>query len=322
LISDPVDDKKDPRSVGGQNASPAADPPQSPYTPYTRPAFSALERCHFATTMAAGDMQRLDQAKFKEISFGPDFDVQDTHLAAICCRTALTPSLVSISLGDSDTATGRMITDHGVIILVRACPNLRVLVLNSATSLTDTAFLACCEACPSLEFFTVTGHDKINGKISSASLKRLESTPSLVPNLKELVLLDQCHFDNDTLRKLSKARPKLAIKDGNTLGDGVAANVIAAMTGGVSVRTWFGGKVINTERDFGCYGPGGEDFPYHGPGSLGMWFGFDDEDEEEDEEDEDEEEEEEEEDETEDDDDGGDGLEVYDLKTHSWRAAS
>jgi hypothetical protein len=82
-------------------------------------------------------MEKLDEGGIKRVSFGPDFNVNDTHLAAICCRPDLASSLVSLSLGDSDSGNGAGLTDHGVIVLVRACPNLRELTLNAATKLTD-----------------------------------------------------------------------------------------------------------------------------------------------------------------------------------------
>jgi hypothetical protein len=120
---------------------------------------------------------------------------------------------------------------------------------------------------------------QIRGSVSGASLERLESTPDLVPNLKKLVLLNQLYFGTNAFRKLSRARPTLVIKNGETLGDGVAANVIATMTRGVPVKTWFGGEVINTHRDTGWYAPGKEDFPGSGYDFFGMGDESDDEDE-------------------------------------------
>ncbi len=206
----------------------------------------------------------------KRVSFGPDFNVNDTHLAAICCRPYLASSLVSLSLGDSDSGNGAWLTDHGVIVLVRACPNLRELRLSAATKLTDEAFLAICQACPSMESLCITGNDKVKGRLTSASLKKLIDSSDLVPKLKRLVLWDQ-NYMGEEVKVLSCARPELAIETGETLGDGIAANMIAATTGGAQTRTWLGGKVVDVHTDPGWYAPGMMDFPDLGGGLMALW---------------------------------------------------
>lgn len=235
------------------------------YCPQT---FSNAETRNFSST-STWDMKKLDEGGIKRVSFGPDFNVDDTHLAAICCRPDLASSLVSLSLGDSDSGNGARLTDHGVIVLVRACPNLRELTLNAATKLTDEAFLAICEACPSIEKLCITGNDKVKGRLTSASLKKLIDSPDLAHKLKRLVLWDQNYIEG--VKVLSSARPKLAIDTGETLGDGIAANMIAAMTGGAQTRTWLAGEVVDMHTDLGWYGPGMMDFPDFGGGLMVPW---------------------------------------------------
>src|SRR5438045_5222768 len=53
----------------------------------------------------------------------------------------------------------------------------------------------------------------------------------------------------EEVKELSSARPELAIKTGETLGDGLAVNMVAAMTGGAQTRTWIGGKVVDMHTD-------------------------------------------------------------------------
>jgi hypothetical protein len=235
------------------------------YCPQT---FSNAETRNFSST-STWDMKKLDGGGIKRVSFGSDFDVRDTHLAAICCRPDLASSLVSLSLGDSDSGNGAWLTDHGVIVLVRACPNLRELTLNAATKLTDEAFLAICEACPSIESLCITGNDKVQGRLTGASLKKLIDYPDLAPKLKRLVLWDQNYMKE--VKVLSRARPELAIKTGETLGDGIAANMIAAMTGGAQTCTWLRGEIVDMHTDLGWYGPGMMDFPDFGGGLMAPW---------------------------------------------------
>jgi hypothetical protein len=245
----------------------------SRYCPQT---FSNAETRNFSST-STWDMKKLDEGGIKQVSFGPDFAVNDTHLAAICCRPDLASSLVSLSLGDSDSGNGAGLTDHGVIVLVRACRNLRQLTLDAATKLTDEAFIAICEACLSIESLGITGNDKVKGRLTSASLKKLIDCPDLAPKLKRLVLWDQ--NDMAEVKVLSSARLELAIETGETLGDGIAANMIAAMTGGAQTRTWLGGKVVDVHTDLGWHGPGMMDFPDFGGGLMAPWD-FDDTDDE------------------------------------------
>ena len=243
---------------------------------YSPQIFSNAETRNFSST-STWDMKKLDDGGIKRVSFGPDFDVNDSHLAAICCRPDLASSLISLSLGDSDSGNGAGLTDHGVIVLVRACPNLRELTLSAATRLTDEAFLAICEACPSIESLCITGNDKVKGTLTSASLKKLIDCPDLAPKLKRLVLWDQNYMEG--VKVLSSARPELAIETGETLGDGIAANMIAAMTGGAQTHTWLGGEIVDVNTDLGWYGPGMMDFPGFGGGPIVPWGSDDTENE-------------------------------------------
>lgn len=216
------------------------------------------------------DETKLDTPGIEKIHFGPNFPVKDQHLAAIYSRPALAASLKSLSLGDSDTGNGYYITEAAVIALVNACPNLRVLMLDAVTSLGDAALLACVQACPHLERLQITGNDKVKGKVNGTSLEQLKASPNLAPSLKELVLYDQPVLGrlDKAIKALSSERKTLAITTGDTLGDGIADNMIAAMTGGETTSTWLGGKIVRLETDMGLFGHGGYDL-------FDMGFGYD-----------------------------------------------
>ncbi|KAG5645747.1 hypothetical protein DXG03_005284 [Asterophora parasitica] len=131
--------------------------------------------------------------------------------------------------------------------------------------------MACCRGCPALELLQITGNDKVKGRIGGPALEELKATPALAPNLKELVLYDQNSYAKNfekALKGLSKERKTLAIKTGDSLGDGMADNMIAAMTGGAMTNTWVGGKLIKIDVDGGIFGSGGLDmYDYGGFGN-------------------------------------------------------
>ncbi|KAJ7572592.1 hypothetical protein C8J56DRAFT_349838 [Mycena floridula] len=230
----------------------------SSYVPYSAPTFPASRTLSFYNK-SSWDESKLDAAGVEKIYFGADFDVTDAHLAAISSRPALAASLKSLSLGDSDTGNGFHLTDAAVIALANACSNIRVLSLDATTKITDAALFACCQACPVLESLRITGNDKVKGQIHGASLEQLKDSPTVAPNLQQLSLYDQPGGAKFTkaLKALSKKRKQLIIQEGETLGDGIGDQMIAAMSGGNMLGTWQGGKLVGIDNDMGVFGPGG-----------------------------------------------------------------
>ena len=168
---------------------------------------------------------------------------------------------------------------------------MRVFYLEAFTGLSDKTLLAIFDFCPRIEKVHLSGFDKVPGQVHGSALRALAQDPALAPHLRELVLLDQ-HVQH--VKALSQARPGLWIHEGSTLGDGIAdvstksrvrqptatltffpfhlQNMIAAMTGGESVQSWLGGKIVRTVQDFGLYGPGGYELP--GEGMMDYMSGF------------------------------------------------
>ncbi|KAH0536558.1 hypothetical protein FGG08_006588 [Glutinoglossum americanum] len=187
----------------------------------------------------AWDMKRLDDPGIKAITFEPYFDIDDTLLAAIACRPNLASSLVSLTLGSAPSGVRSSIIDHGIIIL-------KVLKLSGVSSLTDTAFLECCRASPSLEYL------KFAGLLTNAPLQELILKPGQALRLSRLVLIDKRCPPEAVAKELSAARPCLIIRTGTTLGNSNTEHM-CAMGGSVDVRTWCGGRVVGTRADFGVY---------------------------------------------------------------------
>ena len=49
----------------------------------------------------------------------------------------------------------------------------------------------------------------------------------------------------DVLKSVSRARPQLAIIEGDTDGDGIAAQMVIARPGGGSINVWMGGAKVD-----------------------------------------------------------------------------
>lgn len=162
-----------------------------------------------------------------------------------------------LALGDSDTGNGVYVKDKGITALVAACPNLRVLMLNSATSVSDKAFVTTLEAAPKLEKLWITGHDRSHGNITKKSMKALKDRDELGHSLRELGLYDQdgaIGFGDKGTMQLSKKRKTLAIKTGDTVGDGYCASMVAMQFGGEMTCTLYNGKMVDFDFDEGVLG--------------------------------------------------------------------
>lgn len=101
--------------------------------------------------------------------------------------------------------------------------------------------------CPKLHYFSITGNDRVSGRLKGPALDELREKSDLVKNLKKMRLTDQNEvFDKKlkgAIKSLSAARKKLAIEVGGTHErDG-------------HVTTWLGGKEKMGYQAFG--GPGG-----------------------------------------------------------------
>lgn len=232
--------------------------PQRPNPP---PRYSASQTLTFGSYSGIPwNEEALNAPGIKKIHFSPSFEIQNAHLDAIRSRPALAASLQSLSLGDSDTGNGFYLSDQAVINFANACTNLVICQLDATTKLTDAALIAICQSCTSLETLQITGNDKSRGSLRGEGFTFLAENPTIAPNLKQLVLLDQNTDEKkckQALKQLSVKRESLAIHTGETLGDGMADQMIAAMSGGAGSEVMMGGKFVSYDVDMGIFGEGG-----------------------------------------------------------------
>ncbi|KAJ7705499.1 hypothetical protein B0H17DRAFT_1126315 [Mycena rosella] len=229
----------------------------SGYTPYVSPTFSAQEKAYFYRSPAPDMNDKLTQPGLKSNHLYE-------HMRTIASNTQLATGLESLSLGDSDTGNGYHLSDAAVQALICAVPNLRVLSLDACTQLTDATLMMALARCPRLELVRLTGNDKVRGKVTPQCLKDIKTQASLAPALKELVLYNQTYELDKEAKALTATRSGLALKTGETLGDGIGANYLAAMTGGCDLKTYYRGKLAAVDVDEGLFGPDAYGFPDFG----------------------------------------------------------
>ncbi|KAK7931130.1 hypothetical protein PG985_001842 [Apiospora marii] len=173
----------------------------------------------------------------KQVTFGPDFRVQDQHFLALAqAPAAFRRSLRSIRCGNTDNGCGAGLSDDAVARLAEACPGLRYVTLEACTAVTDRGLAALLRHCPDLRSVSVTGHDRRTGHITSQALDALRQDPTLGAQLVRLHLVDQ-EVRFQAAEKLSKKRPNLEIVEGRTDGDGYGAQMVASIMGGSSITT-------------------------------------------------------------------------------------
>lgn len=97
----------------------------------------------------------------------------------------------------------------------------------------------------------MTGNDKVSGQLTDKALKQLKESPTWAPNLKELAIYDQTISKTTAFKQLTRARTKLAVKEGTTVGDGYASSFIAAASGGGMTTTYFKGKMVGLDAGYG-----------------------------------------------------------------------
>lgn len=193
-------------------------------------------------------------------------DLRSSHLLDLLSRhPTLLASLEAFQLGDSETGNGGTLSDRAVQSFLSATPNLRVLRLDACTALTDSTLIWAFQRCPRLEQVRLTGTDGRKGSIRGAAFQDLNADPELCPGLKGLVLYDQEQFtyDRRDLIALSRTREELAIKVGDTVGDGVADNMVAAFIGGGRLKTWMDGRIVHEDVDMGGFGSGETEMPFY-----------------------------------------------------------
>lgn len=106
----------------------------------------------------------------------------------------------------------KQVTNHGVILLSKSLPNLKVLELPGTTLITDEAVIALIQNCPQMKSIEVAG-SRYGGLVEGKALDELREHPEFVPGLKSLILENNegSKVFMKALREMSKARPALEI---------------------------------------------------------------------------------------------------------------
>ncbi|KAK6532646.1 hypothetical protein TWF281_006827 [Arthrobotrys megalospora] len=137
--------------------------------------------------------------------------VQDEDLKKIVDNENLARSLSLLSVVDAGE-----LTDEAIFNLSQHT-DLRVIILNGASKLTDAALIALCVNCKNIEYLEITGTRKTPGMMRSAAFRILRQSSTLGAMLKEIVLKNHTISSKEAL-ELSIARPKLAITMSNIPG--------------------------------------------------------------------------------------------------------
>lgn len=231
---------------------------------YREPAFSARQTAQYPRNSYSiennvrretfFDWDLLDNISVLNVHFGANFSIEDSHVAGFIARPDICGRLQRFAAGDSDTGNGGAVRNEAAFIqFVRLCSSMRVFRLEASTSLSDATLSAIFEACPQIEMVQLTGHDKCKGKVTGKALKMLAKSPSWAPHLRALHLHDQDHKLDASVKVLSAARPRLWIFTGETLGNSMSAQMLAADGDGADSHTWLGGKIVSISSDFGGY---------------------------------------------------------------------
>ncbi|KAK8085432.1 hypothetical protein PG997_006703 [Apiospora hydei] len=173
-------------------------------------------------------------------------------------------TIVSIQCGNTDNGYGNGLSDGGLLAVARALPGLQNAELESCTRVTDRGLCALLRRCPDLRSVSVTGHDRGVGRITNRTVDALIKDEKLGARLRHLCLVDQRLGSIRDRELLSYMRPRLEIVEGESVGDGYGAGMVASMGGGgVGITTWKGGEMMDDGFDsFGGYGGGFGGFPH------------------------------------------------------------
>ncbi|KAJ7771459.1 hypothetical protein B0H16DRAFT_185276 [Mycena metata] len=201
---------------------------------YEEPRFSARQTASYernSYSLVNGlrretffDWDLLENVSVLNLKFGPNFSIEDSHVAGLAARPEVCQRLQRFAAGDPGTGCGGDVRNEGAFIqFVRRCSSMRVFRLEAFTTLSDATLLAIFEACPRIEMVQLTGHDKAQGRLTGSALKTLARTPAWAPRLKAMYLYDQSSKIDAGVKALSAARPTVWISTGETVGTSMSA---------------------------------------------------------------------------------------------------
>ncbi len=81
-------------------------------------------------------------------------------LESLIARPVLCARLTTFLAGDNETGSGVYVSEGAFVRFIRMCPEMRLMRLESHTSLGQDALLAILESCPKIEALHISGHDR------------------------------------------------------------------------------------------------------------------------------------------------------------------
>ncbi|SJL16143.1 uncharacterized protein ARMOST_19662 [Armillaria ostoyae] len=166
------------------------------------------------------DQTKLDAPKVDTLKFGQDFSINDAVLESLIAWPALCTRLTTFLAGDNETGSGVHVSKEAFVRFIKMCPEMRLMRLESHTSLGQDALLAILESCPKIEALHISGHDRSHGRIDDKALTAVaaacDANPSFGVKLRDLTLHDQSVYEKG-VKKLQKARRLVIVRTGDTL---------------------------------------------------------------------------------------------------------
>ncbi|KAI4671266.1 uncharacterized protein J4E88_009300 [Alternaria novae-zelandiae] len=227
------------------------------YEPYEPAEVPLSDQLYYALKENWGILWPDDvkRTSIQKIHFTDDFCVTDMHIKAIATAPReFRKSLHTIYCDYGD------VSDAAVAILTRAVPHLKDVDFCDTHTLTENAITSIVKNCPGIERIAISGDDRTPGKIKCRGLEDVLADLTLAKKLRHLELWDQ-DLDIKSVKKISKARPDMAIVSGKSVGDSMAAQIVAAQTGRGWRYVYLGGHLVDSGGGFAV-----EDFGY---GDLG-----------------------------------------------------
>ena len=168
------------------------------------------------------------------------------HIKAI----ATAPPQFRKSLHTIGCEYGR-VSDAAIANLTRAVPHLKDTDFYDTHTLDDKAIISIVRNCPGIERIAIAGSDRTPGKVKCRGrLVDVMEDLTLAKKLRHLELWNQTLFIR-SVEKISKARPRLAIVDGVTVGEDMTTRIVAAQASGRYMHVYLGGH-LDFDLDYIC----------------------------------------------------------------------
>lgn len=105
------------------------------------------------------------------------------------------------------------LTNAGVIRLAEGLPNLKQVMLPSASNVTDDGLIGLLKNCPKLTTVEVSGHSGYHATFSDKAMTKLQENPHWAPKLKSLIIgeTDSNKEFMKAMRACTKERDKLVV---------------------------------------------------------------------------------------------------------------